>query len=262
MLNALDGGYDGELGWSPRTARTPVEVVELDIPHPMLERSSSDDDQPGTRPQTLRAHLDAVVQQTDEIVDAIGLDRWRELLHNAAALHDVGKAHEVFQTTVRNVIDDATASDRETTLWGKSGTSGGRHERPHFCHELASALMVDQLDGTLDVAADDLLVYLIAAHHGRVRLSIRAGAGEDPPHEAPAGARYARGLLDGETVEEVETALGTVPRTVLDLGPMELGHERSWTRRMLVLRDDPELGPFRLGLLEALLRVADWRASA
>jgi CRISPR-associated endonuclease/helicase Cas3 len=47
---------------------------------------------------------------------------------------------------------------------------------------------------------------------------------------------------------------------------MELGlsadGKPSWAERMLRLRDDPELGPFRLAYLEALLRAADCRASA
>ncbi len=30
---------------------------------------------------------------------------------------------------------------------------------------------------------------------------------------------------------------------------------------MLALRDGPDLGPFRLAYLEALVRIADWRAS-
>jgi CRISPR-associated endonuclease/helicase Cas3 len=44
---------------------------------------------------------------------------------------------------------------------------------------------------------------------------------------------------------------------------MELGLSAagsSWLERMLALRDRD--GPFRLAYLEALLRVADWRASA
>lgn len=262
MLNARDGGYDDELGWSPRTARGTVAVVESDLPHPALERSSSDHDQPGQRPQPLLSHLEAVARETDRIVDALELDAWRDHLRTAAALHDVGKAHEVFQRTMRSVIDEAVFPDRDTTLWGKSGSRGGRHEREHFCHELASALIVDQLDAMPNALVDALVVYLIAAHHGRVRLSIQPAAGEDPPLGVSGEARYARGIVDGDTVEPVETPLGTVPRTRLDLGPMELGHECSWARRMLALRDDPELGPFRLGLLEALLRVADWRVSA
>jgi len=43
---------------------------------------------------------------------------------------------------------------------------------------------------------------------------------------------------------------------------MELGGEASWAELALTLRDDPQLGPFRLGALESLLRIADWRASA
>jgi CRISPR-associated endonuclease/helicase Cas3 len=35
----------------------------------------------------------------------------------------------------------------------------------------------------------------------------------------------------------------------------------SWLETTLALRDDPALGPFRLAQLEALVRVADWRAS-
>ena len=46
---------------------------------------------------------------------------------------------------------------------------------------------------------------------------------------------------------------------------MELGENEttgpSWLSRMLTLRDDPGSGVFRLAFLEALLRVADWRAS-
>lgn len=266
MLNALDGGYDATLGWSPRTLRRPVDVVETDIARQPLERSSSDDDQPGESPQTLNDHLAAAAREADGLASAIQLDRWCETLRNAAALHDVGKAHRVFQRTIRRALERAGYGDlatETTTVWAKSGTPWrGRHERPHFSHELVSALMVDQHREALTVPVDDVLVYLVAAHHGRLRLSIRPGSGEDRPADAPPGANYARGVVDGESVGAVATPIGTVPPTTLDLGPIELGHERSWTRRMLALRDDPQLGPFRLGLLEALLRVADWRASS
>jgi CRISPR-associated endonuclease/helicase Cas3 len=53
---------------------------------------------------------------------------------------------------------------------------------------------------------------------------------------------------------------------MLDLSVMRLGKSAtgapSWSERMLPLRDRADLGPFRLGYLEATVRMADWRASA
>lgn len=57
-----------------------------------------------------------------------------------------------------------------------------------------------------------------------------------------------------------------LPETVLDLEPMEMGltssGKPSWAERVERLLRDARLGPIRLALLEALLRAADWRASA
>jgi CRISPR-associated endonuclease/helicase Cas3 len=56
-----------------------------------------------------------------------------------------------------------------------------------------------------------------------------------------------------------------VPSTTLTLSYMELGDDEvtgaSWVSRVLALRDDPNLGPFRLGFLEGLIKCADERAS-
>ena len=52
--------------------------------------------------------------------------------------------------------------------------------------------------------------------------------------------------------------------TIIDLSLMEFGDGpkgSSWLARMLKLRDDSSLGPFRLAFFEALIRAADWRAS-
>ena len=57
---------------------------------------------------------------------------------------------------------------------------------------------------------------------------------------------------------------GEAPGVRLSLASMEMGLSAagaSWAERMLRLRDDPEIGPFRLGYLEAILRAADMRAS-
>jgi len=144
-------------------------------------------------------------------------------------------------------------------VWAKAMGRMKKYNRPAFRHELASALAM------LANGQPDLAAYLAAAHHGKVRLSIRSMPQEKAPCDNPAQL-FARGIWDGD--ELPETALGggtTLPASKLRLSYMALGDDEdtgpSWLARILALRDSPELGPFRLAFLEALLRVADWRAS-
>src|SRR5205807_2144871 len=99
-----------------------------------------------------------------------------------------------------------------------------------------------------------------AAHHGKVRLSLRARPGE----AGPPGKRFAHGVHEGDVLPRVDLGGGiVVAARELSLACMELGgggEARSWADRMLNLLEDH--GPFRLAYLEALVRVADWRASA
>jgi CRISPR-associated endonuclease/helicase Cas3 len=116
------------------------------------------------------------------------------------------------------------------------------------------------VDGSLGIAEPGLVAYLVASHHGRVRLSIRPAPDEQRPRDAPQGARFALGIVDGDRLPPVRTPLGSTDELELDLGCMALGADRSWSRSAVALRDDPALGPFRLAALEALVQVADWRA--
>ncbi|HRT58952.1 MAG TPA: hypothetical protein P5038_20185, partial [Candidatus Paceibacterota bacterium] len=140
-------------------------------------------------------------------------------------------------------------------------------QRKRFRHELASALAVLMAGG--DQIPDDvrdLVAYLVAAHHGKVRLSIRSLPEETPP---PDGRRFARGIWDQDDLPATDLGGGVLaPAVKLSLEPMELGlceqppfqGQPSWTERMLRLRDT--LGPCHLAWLEALLRAADIRVSA
>jgi CRISPR-associated endonuclease/helicase Cas3 len=130
--------------------------------------------------------------------------------------------------------------------------------RPRFRHELASALAWLALHD--DDAEANLIAYLIAAHHGKVRMSLRALPQEA---EAPEGRLFARGVWHGDRLPAVQFADGeTVPDVELRLDLMQLGdgpQGPSWTARTQGLLK--ALGPFQLAWHEALVRIADWRAS-
>ncbi|MCX5903357.1 MAG: CRISPR-associated helicase/endonuclease Cas3, partial [Proteobacteria bacterium] len=164
-----------------------------------------------------------------------------------------GKAHSVFQSAL---LGDPPAADK-SVIWAKANRNSIFYSRKGFRHELASALAM------LKHGLPDLAAYLAAAHHGKVRLSIRS-----LPHEKAPGdpsIKFARGIWDGDILPVADLGCGTtLLETVLDLSCMEFGEGQSgpsWLGRMIALRDDNTLGPFRIAFLEALLRVADWRAS-
>ena len=145
--------------------------------------------------------------------------------------------------------------------------------RRGFRHELASALawLEHHRLATAKVADADethqrainLVAYLIAAHHGKVRLSIRSMPNEKRPGNSEI--RFARGIWEGDSLPQVNLGNGKSSSAVdaISLEWMTLGesetHGESWLARTLALRD--HYGPFRLAFLEMLLRVADWRGS-
>ncbi len=107
----------------------------------------------------------------------------------------------------------------------------------------------------------DLAAYLAAAHHGKVRLSIRSLPDEEVP---PDARRFARGVWEGDELLGVDLGDGITTQAVsLTLSFMEMGegpHGPSWLERMIRLRD--HYGPFKLAWMETLVRVADWRGTA
>lgn len=274
LLDSSAGGYTSATGWSPRST-LPVSAIEQppsSDPAPLDETVGDDPASHERRWVTLSEHLCDVERVAGEVLDGLPdamLPKPQRLAVLAAARwHDLGKAHEVFQRTMLRTKGD-DEPDPGAGPWAKSGGSKwARHERPYFRHELASALAL--LSGAATVvgslAEKELAVYLVAAHHGRVRLSIRSFPEEQAPPLAQdePQRRFALGIWEGDEVPLVSAGNEVSPGTELDLSVMELGSvddRPSWTEMAVSLRDRKDLGPFRLAFLEAIVRMADWRAS-
>jgi CRISPR-associated endonuclease/helicase Cas3 len=250
LANAAVGGYDTAIGFDPGVKRPPVAVLELQSSS-TTDSFSDDWRSYQMKPVPLVDHLGHVARHADALCAAVGEDAYRSSVVRAGRWHDLGKTHAVFDATMH------TCEQAPDGFLAKSPCKG-RHSRNFFRHELASMLAwLAQHDGEPKA---DLVAYLILAHHGKVRMSLRAMPGE----EAEKGIkRFARGIWEGEILPALDFDGERSERTMLKLALMEIGlgeQGPSWTERCLNLLD--EHGPFQLAWLETLVRLADWRASA
>jgi len=265
LLDLKTGGYNDHLGWTGVPSDTP-SPIQLPVINEMMVGMGDDD--LGSEAIDLTQHLQDVLtaSRSLETIFAGSLQGipWRAV-HTAALWHDVGKGHIAFQTAMRDA--PALANAPADKLWAKSGARNRpRYRMPDqtkrlgFRHELASALAWLVHNPTDPFC--NLTAFLIAAHHGKVRGSLRSLPNEKGP--ADRMVRFARGIWEGDTLPSVcLDGKITLPETSLSLAWMELGegeHGPSWLARILGLRD--EFGPYRLSYLETLVRIADWRASS
>jgi CRISPR-associated endonuclease/helicase Cas3 len=276
LLASEAGGYSPETGFD-----TSLASIVAPVPTGASGTDDGNDQDPasGGNWQSITQHTDDVCGELRAILEETGIVC--AALPIAARWHDLGKAHEAFQSKIK--LDRRLSADgKGHTPIAKAPNGAWKHHREkdaegetlkrrrHFRHELASALAVLQ-PGVANIPEElrNLVVWLIAAHHGKVRLSIRSMPDEEVP---PGEKRFARGVWDGDVLREVSLGDGITPSpfVTLSLEPMELGlctekpfeNQPSWAERMLALRDAPEIGPLRLAFWETLLRAADERASA
>ncbi len=179
-----------------------------------------EDTRSAQKPVKLDIHTHDVGQRLNRILAGLSLpEELAQAIRVAARLHDDGKRRSQFQLTLGN------RAYPELVL-AKSGRRGAK--LPETCrHEFASLAdaMKDAEFQRLSAEMQDVVLHLIAAHHGRAR-----------PHFSPDEA-YPEG-----TQRDAETIAAEVPRRFARL-------QRKY-------------GRWGLAYLESLLRAADWAASA
>jgi CRISPR-associated endonuclease/helicase Cas3 len=291
LTAAGSGGYDPELGFD-QAVRGPVPGS------PELETAAdpatgAEDPYRADSASVEQARWISLEQHSQEARDEAG-----ELLSvlqpelppgaaqtavTAAYLHDVGKAHKIWQDALCRLAPPERQDEIDTHRpWAKSEGKGRLRFAggAAFRHELASLLM---LDGPLrellaGVPDPDLGRYLVLAHHGKLRVQVRDpgdlavlarmnGSNRDredspslPGTENGPAVPALLGLVHGSTVA-VPPLLGqSATALTVNLEQFNLGGECSWTRTALGLRE--RYGPFILAYLETIVRIADWRASS
>ncbi|MGE0790187.1 MAG: CRISPR-associated helicase Cas3' [Sandaracinaceae bacterium] len=241
-LAATDvGGYDEKLGWTGKPGGS-VPVAESDAME--LDAFGRDHRSESKGFVALDVHLRDCATRAGSICEAVSHlgDEVAAQVVEAAGWHDVGKAHAVFQDAAGRGERPLLAKAPRFRPYGRRG----------FRHELVSALLA------VRAGRPDLVAFLVAAHHGKVRVSLRPLQWTEL---APEGEL--RGVRADDAVPSVATPSGSSPEAPpLPMGLAVLGRGpdgASWTDRVSRLLQSQ--GPFRLAYLEALVRIADWAAS-
>lgn len=172
-------------------------------------------------PVTLTVHVADVVREAHAIIARLPLpDDISKCIKLAAQWHDQGKCRKLFQTILGN-------SEYPARVLAKSGKKGGRIEEK-YRHEFGSLLdtLANPEFAALDFETQDLVLHLIAVHHGRAR-----------PHFDSEEA------FDPDAMDEAITKVASeIPRRFARL-------QRKY-------------GRWGLAYLESLFRAADYAASA
>lgn len=181
--------------------------------------------------------------------------------HRPGFRHEIASALALFSVLQRHNPDHHALLGP----WRELLQLAGMHAAPFAAVEMApNPLEAEVL--ALDADHFNLLLYLVCAHHGKVRLAWHACPADQL---APDDSPRIRGLREGDIMPSLLLTAGdhsihAVAPFQINLSPAAAGlNPRTgpgWTERILTVLE--QHGPFALAWLEALLRAADQRASA
>lgn len=203
--------------WLPTTTDTDSSgVVEEEIEKTPWHwcKLRNEGERSATKPVLWEVHVRDVEERARHIAANLDLaDDLMQAILMAAAFHDHGKRRRLFQRMLGN--DDPN-------VWLAKSGKKARRIKETYRHEFGSLLDVDAL---VTGEHRDLILHLIAAHHGRARPHFTQDETFDRERDG----------------EEVERTAAEVPRRFARL--------------------QRQYGRWGLAYLESLLRVADWSAS-
>ena len=275
FLIACDaGGYSPTVGWHgkkgavaevPRTRANRVEAAD-----------GTDRDIPSVSGtwRSIAVHTEQGSRQLDAILEGLAKDLPVEALRLAVRWHDRGKAHAAFLAKLNPEAQQCAEAQKVLSQ------DGGIAKAPDACWR---GRLGPSPDGTWRMADGDTsaMSWLRPWPYSRRPLSLfpntsaiwsrissrpttarfACRSGRCPTSFAPQAAMFGLPAASGKGTSCRRprwSLLSSPPQVTLSLEPMELGFsdadEPSWAERMLALRNDQQLGPFRLAYLEAVLR--------
>lgn len=255
IVALLDGSGDAQGDvLVPRYLKALSETIgEVLVPPPWLvlviNRSSSAEQDPargagahGAR-ISIRQHNNDVGRRAKALAEEIGLQNTLvDVLEASGLRHDIGKEEEHEQLALcwegpgRGFIDTPqeplAKSGIDRRYWNVSLRVARVPVR--LRHEALSAAKLIE-----DKGQADLECYLVGTHHG-----------------------YGRGLFPPLDPQDLERGIKSVSKNRMPCFLQDANDVRwgEWAERFLWLNE--RYGPYRLALLEAVLRLADWQCSA
>lgn len=224
------GGYSAQIGWTG----SPADVPSIPTQTGKREAYKSDESSSRYTFVSLTQHSQDTFEEMEALIKAIPFELPEEL-PEIARWHDLGKAHEIFQKAMGT-----------PDPMGAKGKFRARYDRAGFRHEFASAL------AALHHGKEFYFAYLVAAHHGKVRVSIAPMPWDD--YESGLW----RGIKTSESLPAVNLGNGEIEESKLNISDRDaVGWWKGEVRDLI-----DAIGVFRLSYLEALIRAADVAASA